>query len=149
MAYRLIEESPFVKAPARLSPNGRWLAYATNESGKFQVVVVSFPDATRFRRLVASGGHPRWRSDGRELYYRTAEVDLMALDVQDGEELELGTPHKLFAFESSSQSPYGVAPDGQSFLIDENLPSAPVTDAASAPEPRLHVIVNWTAGLPE
>jgi Tol biopolymer transport system component/DNA-binding winged helix-turn-helix (wHTH) protein len=146
MARRLTD-SPFVKVPARLSRDDRWLAYATNESGKFQVVVVSFPAITD-RRVVDSGQHPRWRADGRELYYRSPEGDLMAVDVlRAGEELELGTPHKLFSFESSSNSPYNVAPDGQSFLIDENLPAAPVTDAASTPERRIHVIVNWTAGL--
>ena len=73
----------------------------------------------------------------------------MAVDVHAGEGLELGTPHKLFSFESSSLSSYDVAPDGERFLIDENLQSAPVTDTASPPEQRIHVIVNWTAGLPD
>jgi Tol biopolymer transport system component/DNA-binding winged helix-turn-helix (wHTH) protein len=148
-AYQLIA-SPFRKAAAHLSPDGRWLAYDTNETGVSQVIVVSFPDVTRRWAVSTRGGdHPRWRADGRELYYRSPEGDLMAVDVHAGEEFAFGAPHKLFAFKSSSVIPYNVADDGERFLIDEDLPSAQVTDAASSPEQRIHVIVNWTAGLSE
>jgi Tol biopolymer transport system component/DNA-binding winged helix-turn-helix (wHTH) protein len=144
--------APFFNVPARLSPDGRWLAYSTNESGESQVIVVSFPDVTQGRWPVSKDGgqHPRWRADGRELYYRSPQGDLMAVDIDAGERFDFGTPHKLFAFESSGfATPYNVASDGSRFLIDENLPAAPVTATASAPEQRLHLILNWTAGLPE
>jgi serine/threonine protein kinase len=144
-------ESPFDKAQARISPDGRWLAYATNDSGMYQIMVQSFPDPTRGRwQITAQGGiEPKWRHDGRELYYIAYDGKLMAVPIKEtkpGQPFEAGTPTTtLFQTPltvSRTQIPrdrrYDVAPDGR-FLI-----AIPV--AAGGPEP-VTAVVNWTAAI--
>jgi eukaryotic-like serine/threonine-protein kinase len=144
-------ESPFDKAQARISPDGRWLAYTTNDSGMYQIMVQSFPDPTRGRwQITAQGGiEPKWRRDGRELYYLAFDGKLMAVPIKEtkpGQPFEAGTPTTtLFQTPltvSRNQIPrdrrYDVAPDGR-FLI-----ATPVT--AGGPEP-VTAVVNWTAAI--
>jgi hypothetical protein len=140
-------ESPFDKAQARISPDGRWFAYATNDSGMYQIVVQSFPDLNGGKwQVTAQGGiEPKWRADGRELFYLALDGKLMAVPVKSGRMFEAGTPAPLFQTPlgvSRTQAPrdrrYDVAADGR-FLI------AVPEGAAAAP---LTVIVYWTAGLP-
>src|SRR5262249_29639715 len=92
-------ESPFRKGPARFSPDGRWIAYGTTESGDSQIVVRHYPDVRQGQwQVTTRGGYdPRWRSDGRELFYVSAEGDVMAVDVQPGDAFETGAPRKLFS----------------------------------------------------
>ena len=111
------------------------------------------------------GAEPRWRSDGRELYFLSPNNDLMAVDVDTaGDVFTNGIPHTLFATTKPSQkyephdapdSHYDVAPEGQRFLL--NLPATAAIGSATqpaaatqrvTPDLPLHVIVNWTAGLP-
>jgi eukaryotic-like serine/threonine-protein kinase len=145
-------ESPFDKAQARISPDGRWLAYTTNDSGMYQIMVQSFPDPTRGRwQITAQGGiEPKWRRDGRELYYLAFDGKLMAVPIKEtkpGQPFEAGTPTTtLFQTPltvSRTQIPrdrrYDVAPDGR-FLI-----ATPVV-AAGGPEP-VTAVVNWTSGI--
>jgi Tol biopolymer transport system component len=143
-------ESPFDKAQARVSPDGRWLAYTTNDSGMYQIMVQSFPDPNRGRwQVTAQGGiEPKWRRDGRELYYLTLDGNLMAAPVKEtrpDQPFEVGAPTKLFQTPlavSRTQLPrdrrYDVAPDGR-FLIA--MPAA-----AGGPEP-VTAVVNWASGL--
>ncbi len=143
-------ESPFDKAQAKISPDGRWLAYTTNDSGTYQIMVQSFPDPNRGRwQITAQGGiEPKWRHDGRELYYLAFDGSLMAVPIKESrpdQPLEAGTAVKLFQTSlpvSRTQSPrdrrYDVAPDGR-FLI-----AVPV--AAGGPEP-VTAVVNWPSGL--
>ena len=143
-------ESPFDKAQARLSPDSRWLAYTTNDSGMYQIMVQSFPDPNRGRwQITAQGGiEPKWRHDGRELYYLALDGNLMAVPVKDtrpGQPFEAGAAVKLFQTSlaiNRGQSPrdrrYDVAPDGR-FLI-----ATPVV--AGGPEP-VTAVVNWASGL--
>ncbi len=128
---------------AQLSPDGRWLAYASDESGKFEVYVQRFPAGGGKRQISAGGGiGPHWRRDGKELYYYTNDGKLMALLVRSGESFEMGAAVALFEFRSGSISPavapYTVTGDGQRFLVNA------IVDA----EPRapLTVVVNWAAG---
>jgi len=142
-------ESPFDKAQARISPDGRWLAYTTNDSGIYQIMVQSFPDPTRGRwQITAQGGiEPKWRHDGRELYYLAYDGNLMAVPIKEtrpDQPFEAGAPIVLFPTTltvSRTQSPrdrrYDVAPDGR-FLI--------ATPAATVSEP-VTAVVNWAAGL--
>jgi len=142
-------ESPFDKAQARVSPDGHWLAYATNDSGMYQIMVQSFPDPSRGRsQITAQGGiEPKWRHDGRELYYLAFDGKLMAVPVKEtkpGQPFEAGAAVALFQtpLTVSRTTPrsrvYDVAPDGR-FLI-----AMPV--AAGGPEP-ITAVVNWTAAL--
>ena len=143
-------DSPFDKAQARISPDGRWIVYTTNDSGMYQIVVQSFPDPNLGRwQITAQGGiEPKWRRDGGELYYLAFDGNLMSVPVKEagaGRTFEAGTPAVLFQTPlpvSRTQIPrdrrYDVAPDGR-FLI-----SVPAASSASAP---VTVVVNWASAL--
>ncbi len=129
---------------AQLSPDGRWLAYVSDESGRFEVYVQRFPAGGGQRQVSTGGGAgPHWRRDGKELFYYANDGKLMALPVGSGESFELGAAVALFEFRSGSISPsiapYTVTGDGQRFLVNA------IVDA----EPRapLTVVVNWAAGM--
>jgi Tol biopolymer transport system component len=126
-----------------LSPNGRWLAYASDVSGRPEIYVQSFPGGGGKRQISTGGGNdPRWRRDGRELFYYAADGELMAATVRTGESFETDAPVSLFEFRAGNIAillPYAVTADGQRFLINavvETKPNAPLT-----------VVVNWTAGV--
>ncbi len=147
--YPLIDV-PFPTSPARFSPNGRWIAYAVDESAGFQVVVQPFPDAKAGKWQVSTRGgyNPRWSVDGRELYYVAPDGTIMAVDVQDGPSFDSGPPRPLFntslRFPGGGQGPellFDVSPDGR-FLVNE-----PVAGKAPDAAQTIHVILNWRAGL--
>ena len=135
----------FNEEQGRFSPNGRWVAYTSNESGQSEIYVREF--ATDFGRgstnsagsvLVSRGGgtEPRWRGDGRELFYLAANGKMMVVDVNAGPEFHAGLPTPLF--QTSPGTTVGdVTSDGKRFLF--------VTPpGASAP---FTVVLNWTAAL--
>jgi Tol biopolymer transport system component len=134
---------------ASLSPNGRWLAFTTNESGRNEVVVQPFPDPTGGRWQISSegGGHARWRQDGRELYYLDLKGRIIAASVTTDSTFEVRQSTPLFqspvrpfpVVQSGSLAPYDVTADGTRFLI-----SAPIAPINSEP---IGVIVNWTGML--
>jgi WD40 repeat protein len=126
-----------------LSPDGQWLAYASDASGRFEVYVQSFPGDVGKRQVSNGGGnHPRWRRDGRELFYHAGDGKLMAAPVRSGESFEVGAAVSLFEFRGGTYgniyAPYVVTKDGQRFLINTVVeePNAPLT-----------VVMNWTAGV--
>jgi Tol biopolymer transport system component len=90
-------ETGFDKFHARVSPNGRWIAYSTNESGTYQIVVQTFPNASGGKwQISAEGGvEPKWRHDGRELYYLGFDGKLMAVSIS-GLDFVAGRPEMLF-----------------------------------------------------
>ncbi len=104
-----------------LSPDGRWLAYTSNQTGQYEVYVSSFPD-TKSRRLVSNGGgtEPRWSRDGRELYF-VSGGKLMAAAVLPGPSFNPGAPRALFSVEgyrrARNHQQYDVAPDGRFVMI--------------------------------
>jgi Tol biopolymer transport system component/tRNA A-37 threonylcarbamoyl transferase component Bud32 len=140
----------FMKMQPALSPDGRWLAYTTNESGAWQVVVQPFPDPAGGKVQVSpSGGMaPRWRRDGRELYYLNASSQLVAVPVQMAGRFDLGAPQPLFqtplAFPGTSLGsvPYEAAVDGQRFLLSVPRP-------AVERDTPLVVITSWAAAFSE
>ena len=80
-----------------VSPDGRWVAYNSLESGSLEVYVAAFPSFPQKRQLSAGGGaQPQWRGDGKELYYLAPDRKLMDVDVRSGATLETGVPHALF-----------------------------------------------------
>src|SRR5262245_8600451 len=127
-----------------LSPDGRWLAYVSDESGRYEVYVQSFPNGGGRRKVSnGGGGGPRWLQNGRELFYYSGDGWLMAAQVKSGESFDVGAAVSLFEFRNGTSlaafAPYTVARDGQRFLINavvEMEPNAPMT-----------VWVNWAAGL--
>lgn len=140
------EPSPLIETPAAenhasVSPDGRWLAFTSDESGEPQVYVTTFPKPTDRRRIsMAGGADPQWRGDGGELYYLAPDGTLMAVDIGLGETLEAGTPAPLFRMSPDPSSlrfgsVYAPAPDGQRFLVVE-------LDGPS--EPQLVAMLNWS-----
>jgi Tol biopolymer transport system component len=133
----------FEESAGFFSPDGHWFAYASNETGRYEVYVQTFPQ-TGGRWLISTGGggQPHWRADGKELFYVGPDKSLMSVEVKTGSTFETSTPKPLFLTkvrESMAPNRYVVAPDGQRFLIN-----CPAGELAAAP---IIVIVNWTIGL--
>jgi eukaryotic-like serine/threonine-protein kinase len=108
---------------ARLSPDGRWLAYTSNESGTTEVYVQSFPPSGAKSLISREGGaEPRWRPDGRELYYLAPDRSLMAVEVKPGAAFEPGTPAPLFRLPAFNlgETNYAVLRDGR-FLVNTRI----------------------------
>jgi eukaryotic-like serine/threonine-protein kinase len=140
-AKPLLQSAAFDQGTGVFSPNGRYIAYTTNESGRFEVYVQSFPPSNN-KWPVSSGGGvlPLWRRDGRELFYLTLDGKVMSVDVKTGP-FDSGTPKQLFQtdIQAGPGLPYAVTPDGSRFLI-----KAGTDKHNSAP---LTVVLNWTAKL--
>jgi Tol biopolymer transport system component len=136
-------QTPFQEEDAKFSPDGRWVAYTSNESGRYEVYVIPFAPgggAAGGKRQVsiAGGGIPRWRRDGKELFYIGLDLKLAAAEVDGkGGSFEAGQVSPLFGGMSSLI--YDVAADGQRFLAV--LPPEQSSDAQP-----LTVVQNWTAG---
>jgi eukaryotic-like serine/threonine-protein kinase len=134
----------FNEREGRLSPDGRWIAYTSDESGAFEVYVSAFPRWGSRRQVSASGGsQPVWRRDGKELFYVGADNRLMAVSTRLTGGLEVGAPRGLFdsrlAASSSDIPLFDVSADGTRFLLslrDEEGRSLP-----------MHIVVNWKAAL--
>jgi Tol biopolymer transport system component/tRNA A-37 threonylcarbamoyl transferase component Bud32 len=128
---------------SRFSPDGRWVAYQSNESGRFEVYVRPFPGpGGKWHVSTAGGGHPRWNKDGKELYYLSLDNKILAVPVNLGATFHAGSPVELFAVHptSNSNSPvYDVTADGQRFLVN--------TVASDEGSPPLSLVVHWPALL--
>ena len=140
-------DSPFSEIQAQFSPDGKWMAYRSDESGQNQVYVQPVP-ATGAKRQVSTGGgsRPRWRRDGKEIFYISAESKLMAVPASLGPSgFDFGVPRQLFdnALPPIIAFGFGYQPsaDGQKFLAI--LPEEGATSAASS----VTVQMNWQAGL--
>ena len=130
-----------------MSPDGRWLAYTSDESGSWEVYVQSFPTPGHRRTISLNGGaQPRWRRDGKELFYLSTDRRLMAVKVHPGVDargvIDVGMPEALFQTRirgtlASPWEEYTVSADGQRFLICET----------ERLEPSMTVVVNWAGAL--
>src|ERR1700728_4267400 len=131
---------------AQFSPDGKWVAYASTDSGKWEVYVTSFPDGRgKWQISTAGGTQPRWRGDSRELFYLASDSKIMAVPVSGGANFDAGSPIALFQanprvlMATSELVAYDVAKDGQRFLINTQL---------SNPEAQpMSVVLNWSAQL--
>ena len=137
------EQSEFSEFDAAFSPDGGWLAYVSEESGGREVYVQSFPARGEKLQISTAGGvTPKWRADGKELFYQALDNQLMAVKLEPGARLKAIAPTALFKMSPTSINKiYDVSADGQSILVNavarEEKPS-PIT-----------VVLNWTAGLKE
>jgi Tol biopolymer transport system component len=128
------------KNHARVSPDGRWLAYDSTEAGVQEVYVTAFPEPSeRWPISTGGGSDPQWRGDGRELYFIAPEHTLMAVSVDTATVFNAGTPEPLFRapFDSTSLAfgpAYAPAPDGERFLVAEVI---------GDDEPHLVATLNW------
>jgi hypothetical protein len=134
--------TPFDEKQAKFSPDGRWVAYCSSESGRDEVYVQSFPVAGNKVLISTNGGtEPRWRRDGKELFYLAADGKLMALeiDVKGSSTLNAKIPKALPLKPERRFVSYAVTADGQRFLIH--------TTTGSATPDVINVVLNWTADL--
>jgi Tol biopolymer transport system component len=134
----------FADVTPAFSPDGKWLAYANDETGRMEVYIQPFPSgAGRWQVSTAGGVRPNWRKDGKELFFFNAlDPQIMAVDVnQNGASLQLGAPHTLFKASTVSgpSGPYAVSADGKKFVMNTVLPQ-------TTTEP-LTLITNWPANL--
>jgi eukaryotic-like serine/threonine-protein kinase len=124
------------------SPDGRWIAYVSDESGQFEIYIRPFPGPGGKQQVSSAGGTTlRWRGDGKELFYLAADNKLMVVEVKiSGSSLEIGALRPLFETNPAWQGrDFDVTADGQRFLVN-NL----VEERGSLP---LTLVVNWTADL--
>jgi serine/threonine protein kinase len=125
----------------RLSPNGRWLAYASDESGQWQIYVQPFPPTGEKKQISAAGGvEPRWRGDGAELFFLDATQKLMSVLVPGGNAFAAAVPTPMFQTrvpltDNVYRTNYAVTKDGRRFLVNVRQ-----VDAMAAP---LTMIINW------
>jgi eukaryotic-like serine/threonine-protein kinase len=120
-----IVQGPYHKDEPQFSYDGKWLAYTSDESASmFQVFVISFPGGEQKIQVSKDGGgQPRWREDGKELFFRSPDNGVMAVDMKPGPKIEAGVPHMLFAAVNSANNrdpvrhQTAVSPDGQRFLL--------------------------------
>jgi eukaryotic-like serine/threonine-protein kinase len=145
----LLLDSPFDEYQMKLSPDGRWLAYATDETGDYEIYVQSFSSDGKLgadkKRVSTNGGRlPVWRRDGSELFFVAPDGMLMSSSVKTGgAEFQFATPKPLFKTRMltwfNNWHEYDVSPDGQRFLI-----GTLVGDTRAQPPT---VILNWAAEL--
>jgi Tol biopolymer transport system component len=134
-------QTPFNEVLARFSPDGRWIAYVSNESGADEVYVVPFPGAVGKWQISTAGGRvPIWTRGGREIVYQTPTDEIMAVEVRSAPTFQAGIPRALF--KASIQRPPGaqfdVTPDGERFLVNLR-PGDEVSDPIT-------LVQNWAAG---
>lgn len=137
--------SPASETDPEISPDGRWLAYSSNESGRSEVYVVSLPDAkTKYQVTTEGGRHPIWSRGGRELFYMTPTFSIATVEVVPGATLAFGAPSVLFPQPSpnwgtgTDQALFDVTEDGERIvmLVPENQGSQ-----------TLVVVTDWLAEL--
>jgi Tol biopolymer transport system component len=129
-------DSRFTRTNPAFSPDGKWVAYRSDESGQLEIYVTPYPGpGGRFPISVDGGTFPRWSSNGRELFYRQGDK-VMAVDIETNPRFRAGTPRLLFGGIQYSNS-YDVDPEGKRFLMLK-LPTAQPSAAD-----RVEVVLNW------
>jgi len=141
----VVVSTPFEERGGQFSPDGRWVAYQSNESGRFEIYVQPFPaPGDKWQVSIAGGTDPRWRPDGKELFFLAPDAKLMAAPVRaSNSTFETGSPVSLFQTRTAVGGnanlipQYAVSRDGR-FLFnvpDDTSTAAPIT-----------LILNWTPG---
>jgi Tol biopolymer transport system component len=130
----------------KISPNGKFIAFTSNESGRDEIYVQPMPPATGYKNLSINGGHsPRWSHDGKELFFVSPDAGMMAVDITLDPINSPGVPHRLFQLKREvpidlADSPYDVRPDGQQFLVFMRTQRGPQ-------DVPITVVLNWWAEL--
>lgn len=125
----------------RVSPNGRWIAYESNESGTQEIYIAPFPRGEGKWQVTTGGGYfPLWRGDNREILFGGPTDEIMAANVEEkGGELQIGTPQILFHVPTAAVGiPFDIDPSGQHFLVNRAEDEAPTS---------INLVSNWTAEM--
>ena len=135
--------SQFGEVRGRFSPNVRWVAYQSNESGRAEIYVQPFPGPGGKWQISTNGGtEPQWHPDGTSLFYLAPDTNMMRVDVETGENFEAGIPEPVFQVSLrpvTQDSRYWIAPDGERILMLGSLQGEST--------PPTTVVLNWTAEL--
>jgi Tol biopolymer transport system component len=137
---RPVLQAAFTQQGSCLSPDGRWLAYESEETGAYEVFVRSFPGDGERRQISKGGGQqPRWRGDGKELFYVSPDRKIVSVEIRPGPSLETGEPRPLFQTrirpQIEARNHYDATSDGQRFIVNSRR-----LEEASLP---ITVVVNW------
>ncbi|MCI0411301.1 hypothetical protein L0222_00715 [bacterium] len=138
-------QTEFNEGNAQFSPDGRWIAYLSDESGRIEVYLQSYPTPGSKLRISTDGAadQPQWRKDGKELYYVALDRKMMAVPLQGTSTLEAGNPQTLFQTQIKTRiearNYYVATGDGQRFLVNTTL-----KEIATAP---ITIVLNWSAEM--
>jgi serine/threonine-protein kinase len=145
---QIFVQGPFNAGGARFSPQGNWVAYVSDESGRNEVYVRPYPEGTRVQISAAGGSQPVWSSNGRELFFRSGD-ELLSVNVTPGQNFTASKPVVLFSRSMPEESSgrayefmadYDISKDGSRFVTPKYNPN-------STNVPRARVILNWFAEL--
>jgi Tol biopolymer transport system component len=132
--------TPFNEGQSQFSPDGRWIAYTSDESGRLEVYVQSFQGTQGKWQISTQGGsEPRWSPNGRELYYVAADQKLVAVPIDTGDPFTPGVPVPLFNMRIdpvNARNDYDVAPDGRFLFVQPDEDTLTPTT----------IVMNWRAG---
>jgi hypothetical protein len=132
-------KTPFNERAGQFSPDGRWIVYSSDESGREEIYVQSFPTPGERRRISAGGGSlPRWRRDGKEILYVVSGRTLTSVEVKTAPVFEAGPPRTLFEVPMAATFSYDVTSDGLHFLAALSVGAEPSTS--------LTLVRDWAAG---
>ena len=141
-----VVQTPFEEDEGQFSPDGRWIAYRSNRSGRDEIYVQAFPGPAGQQQVSAEGGsQPRWRRDGKELFYVAPDDSLMVVSIRStaAQMLDMGRPVRLFRTRlvagDQPKQQYAVTSDGERFLMN--------VVAEEVNVPPITIVQNWTAGL--
>jgi Tol biopolymer transport system component len=149
----LLQED-YLEMMPQISPDGKWIAYCSNESGENEIFVRPFPDVDKGKHQVSTTGGfaPRWAPDGNELYYMNVienEVVVIVAKVETEPAFKLSSPEPLFQGAYGGPScPWDVHPNGKKFLMIKNL-SSTSPESTAADRPKIIVVKNWFEELKE
>jgi dipeptidyl aminopeptidase/acylaminoacyl peptidase len=136
-------QSPFNERGARRSPDGHWLAYSSDESGREEVYVVPYPHVGGKRQVSTAGGsYPQWRADGKELFFQGPDQSIMAVSVGGGSSFEASPPKRLFKAALArgfNACAWAVSRDGQRFIVN--------TPVGAVAAEHFVVAMNWATEL--
>jgi serine/threonine-protein kinase len=144
--FKFLLDEKYHESQPRISPDGRWMAYTSNESGKEEIYVRPFPDVNdgRWQISTSGGNNPLWSRDGREIFYRNGNA-VIAVSVKTLPTFIFETPRTLFqgTYVSSVNIPgstdfgtWDISPDGQRFLMLRG------SSAVSSPR-KINIVLNW------
>jgi Tol biopolymer transport system component len=138
-------ETPFDEFQGQTSPDGKWMAYSSDESGRWEIYVQPIPATEGKWQISNAGGtQPRWRGDGREIFYLSLDKKITSLDVKLGPRPEFGSPKALFPVRvlqnAQGSDEFVPTPDGKRFL------AMAATSSGLGPQ-AFKVVLNWPAGV--
>jgi serine/threonine-protein kinase len=148
VGFPVVASAKYDERAPTISPDGKWLAYQSDESGRDEIYIRAFPDSAVGRRQVsvAGGGEPLWSHSGRELFYRSSPGQMVSIPVTTSPTLTIGAERVLFADSTYLDAPsyrgYDVSRDDQSFIMLRVLP-----ETAAAPTGQLVFVDNWFTEL--